>query len=215
MLKQAAMRLAQFDQHIRGDRWRPLVRWGYRAMAPIYDVGARLLLPDYQLAAIDLLERLEVTSDDCVLDLGCGTGMVTLPAAAKAARVAGLDMTPGMLRRLQRKAAQQPGRPPALIQGDARYLPLVHETFSVVATSFMLLHLTTAEKQQVFSEVRRILVPGGRLGCLTGRHTVGDAYPTPEEWRGWLQACGFHNVTVEDLRDVYHLVLATRPQANE
>jgi len=210
MLKQAAMRLAQFDQHIRGDRWRPLVRWGYQAMAPIYDVGARLLLPDYQLAAIDLLERLEVTSDDRVLDLGCGTGMVTLPAAERAAWVAGLDMTPGMLRRLQHKAAREPERSPALIQSDARYLPLTNETFNVVTTSFMLLHLTAAEKQQVFSEVWRILVPGGRLGCLTSRHGIGDAYPTAEEWHRWLQACGFHDVTVEDLRDVYRLILATR-----
>ncbi len=215
MLKQAAMRLAQFDQHIRGDRWRPLVRWGYQAMAPIYDVGARLLLPDYQLAAIDLLQRLEVTSNDRVLDLGCGTGMVTLPAAERAAWVAGLDMTPGMVRRLQRKAAQQPGRPPALIRGDARYLPLANETFNVATTSFMLLHLTTAEKQQVFSEVRRILVAGGRLGCLTSRHGIGDAYPTSEEWRRWLRTCGFHDVTIEDLCDVYRLVLATRAQANE
>jgi len=54
MLQRTGMRIAQFDKHIRGDRWRPLVRRGYQFLSPIYDVGARLLLPDYQLAAIDL-----------------------------------------------------------------------------------------------------------------------------------------------------------------
>ncbi|HIQ04625.1 MAG TPA: class I SAM-dependent methyltransferase [Anaerolineae bacterium] len=104
---------------------------------------------------------------------------------------------------------QGPERSPALIQGDARYLPLTDEMFSVVTTSFMLVHLTAAEKLQVFNEVRRVLVPGGRLGCLTSQDSVGDAYPTTEEWRQWLRACGFHDITVEDLRDVYRLVLAT------
>lgn len=210
MLKRAAMRIAQFDKHIRGDRWRPLIRRGYQIMSFIYDPAARLLLPDYQSAAIDLLERLRVTSDDRVLDLGCGTGMVTLPAAERVAWVVGLDMTPGMLRKLQRKAARGSKQPPALIQGDARYLPLASETFSVVTTSFMLLHLTAAEKLQVFNEVWRILAPGGRLGCLTGQHSAGDAYSTPEEWRQWLADCGFEDIAVEDVRDVYRLVLATR-----
>lgn len=210
MLKRATMRLAQFDQHIRGDRWRPLVRWLYRAMAPIYDVGARLLVPDYQSATVDLLERLEVTTDDRVLDLGCGTGMVTLPATDRAGAVVGLDMTPAMLRRLQRKGARQPEGRLALIQGDARRLPLPDKSFSVVTSSFMLLHLTAAEKQQVFREVRQVLRPGGRLGCLTSRRDIGDAYPTPGEWRCWLADAGFRDVTVDGLRDVYRLVLATR-----
>lgn len=46
--------IAQFDKHIRGDRWRPLVRRGYQVIALFYDQAARLLLPDYQLAAVDL-----------------------------------------------------------------------------------------------------------------------------------------------------------------
>ncbi len=215
MLQRVTMRITQFDKHIRGDRWRPLIRRGYQLMSLIYDPAARLLLPDYQLAAVDLLERLQVTADDRVLDLGCGTGMVTLPAAERAAWVAGLDMTPGMLRKLQRKATQSSTRSPVLIRGDARYLPLAAETFTVVTTSFMLLHLTAAEKQQVFNEAHRVLAPGGRLGCLTSRDSIGDAYPTPEEWHHWLQASGFQNITIEDVRDVYRLVLAMRASADE
>lgn len=215
MLKRATMQLAQGDQHIRGDRWRPLVRWLYQAMAPIYDAGAGLLVPDYQLAAVELLERLGVTPHDRVVDLGCGTGMVTLPAAERAGCVVGLDMTPAMLRRLQRKSGRQPAaRAPALIQGDARRLPLADGSCSIVTTSFMLLHLTTAEKQQVFREVHRVLAPDGRFGCLTSRHSIGDAYPTRGEWRGWLTEAGFDGMMIADVRDVYRLVLATGAPAH-
>lgn len=205
------IRVAQLDQYIRGDRWRWLVRWLYKLMAPFYDWGADRLMPDYRQATIRLVDELAVTANDIVLDLGCGTGIVTVPACERARFTVGIDMTPEMLRQLQQK--QRNGRP-ALVRGDVRFLPFTNQSFRVVATSFMLLHLTTAEKQQVFREVWRVLLENGRFGCLTGCHETGSAYPTAAEWQSWLEQSGFTNITVTAYRDVYYLAKATkaRPQ---
>ncbi len=205
--KRMTVRLAQIDQHIQGDRWRWLVRWLYKIMAPFYDWGADRLIPDYRQATAQLVDELAVSASDVVLDLGCGTGMVTLPASKRAQFAVGIDMTSAMLHQLQKKQANSR---PGLVRGDVRCLPFSNNSFSAVTTSFMLLHLTTAEKQQVFREVWRVLKKNGRFGCLTGRHETGNAYPTAAEWQSWLEQSGFRNVAVAAYRDVYYLVKANR-----
>lgn len=209
--KRMTVRLAQVDQHIRGERWRWLVRWLYRLMAPFYDWGADRLMPDYRQAAVQLLDDLAVAHDDVVLDLGCGTGMVTVPARDRARFTAGIDMTLAMVRQLREK---QVNGQPAAICGQALRLPFASQSFSAVTTSFMLLHLTAAEKQQVFREARRVLKVGGRFGCLTGRHETGSAYPTPDEWRSSLEQNGFSNVESVAYGDVYTLIRAERIAAS-
>ncbi|HEX6387033.1 MAG TPA: methyltransferase domain-containing protein [Anaerolineae bacterium] len=89
-------------------------------------------------------------------------------------------------------------------------MPFASQSFSVVVTSFMLLHLTTAEKQQVFREAQRVLWENGRFGCLTGRHETAAVYPTPDEWQSWLEQSGFAGITIRSYRDVYNLVKAER-----
>lgn len=210
-IRRTVIRIAQLDKEIRGDRWRPLIRGTYNIMARFYDAGADLLLPGYRQAALALLDHLAIEPQDRLLDLGCGTGMVAGPAAERAGWVLGLDLTPGMLRQLQGKARSHATWPLALMRGDARYLPVSAGSFDVVTTSFMLLHLTTAEKQAVFAESRRVLTAAGRLGCLTSREGVGDAYPTAGEWRGWLHNHGFEEIEIVDLDAVYRLVLARQP----
>ncbi|HEX6387034.1 MAG TPA: hypothetical protein VF177_20410 [Anaerolineae bacterium] len=64
--KRMTVRLAQLDQYIRGDRWRPLVRWLYKLIAPFYDWGADRLMPDYRQAAVHLLDELAVTRVSCL-----------------------------------------------------------------------------------------------------------------------------------------------------
>lgn len=208
MIRRTWIRLAQIDESIRGDRWRALVRWVYQGLAPVYDTAQRLVFPEYSEVIAEMLARLALSSNDRVLDLGCGTGRVTLPAVEKACWGVGIDMTPSMLAELRRNAAERGGPQPELVRSDTRFLPLADDSVTVATTSFMLLHLRTAEKQQVFREVRRVLSDGGRFGCLTSRHTISDAYPTGEEWRVWLTEAGFDDVTVADVRDVYRIVTA-------
>lgn len=62
----------------------------------------------YPPAAIDaLVEGLGLTADDIVVDLGCGTGQLTLPVAGRVRAVVGVDPEPDMLVRARQAAAEQ------------------------------------------------------------------------------------------------------------
>lgn len=62
----------------------------------------------YPSAVIDALaDAFGLTSDDVVIDLGCGTGQLALPVARRVQAVAGVDPEPDMLARARRAAAEQ------------------------------------------------------------------------------------------------------------
>ncbi len=62
----------------------------------------------YPSAVIDtLVDTFGLTSDDIAVDLGCGTGQLTLPIATRVRAVAGVDPEPDMLVRARRAAAEQ------------------------------------------------------------------------------------------------------------
>ncbi|MFI5684243.1 class I SAM-dependent methyltransferase [Streptomyces sp. NPDC051636] len=93
-----------------------------------------------------------------LLDVACGTGLVTrrLAAARPGTRVAGVDLARGMTRMA---AARLPG---SVVRADSRRLPFPGHTFDAV-TSVWLLHLVddSADADRVVAECARVLRPGG------------------------------------------------------
>jgi|GEM_PF-805637 len=62
----------------------------------------------YPPAVIDaLIGAFSLTGDDVVIDLGCGTGQLTLPIASRVRAVTGVDPAPDMLARARQAAAEQ------------------------------------------------------------------------------------------------------------
>lgn len=103
-----------------------------------------------------LLDAADIKHGMRVLDLACGTGIATSLAAARGARMSGVDFSPAML-----KAARQ--RYPAIEfrEADATALPFEEETFDVVIANFGMNHFSFP--LDVLTEVRRVLKPEGRL----------------------------------------------------
>ncbi|AOR31118.1 methyltransferase [Streptomyces fodineus] len=93
-----------------------------------------------------------------LLDIACGTGIVTrrLAADRPGLRVTGTDLTPGMVRMA---GARLPG---AVVRADSRRLPFPAGTFDAV-TSIWLLHLLydPGDLRAVVAECARVLRPGG------------------------------------------------------
>lgn len=93
-----------------------------------------------------------------LLDVACGTGIVTrrLAAGRPALRVTGADLTSAMVRRA---GARMPG---AVVRADSRRLPFATGTFDAV-TSIWLLHLLddADDVRAVVAECARVLRPGG------------------------------------------------------
>lgn len=107
-----------------------------------------------------LVHAAEVTSIDQVLDVACGTGNATLPAALTGAKVTGLDLAPEMLAAATKRAANV-GCDIHWQEGDAEALPFDNGTFDVVLASFGAMFAPRHEV--VADELARVLRPGGRL----------------------------------------------------
>ncbi len=118
-----------------------------------------------------------VEPGDDVLDVACGTGNATLPAARAGAHVVGLDVTPELLEH-GRAAAEAEGLEVQWVTGDAEALPLEDASFDVVLSVFG--SMFASDHRAVARETARVLRPGGRaaLVCWTPDAFAGDFFAT-------------------------------------
>ncbi len=135
----------------------------YRALTPLYDPILRAMFRERTIKT-RLVTEARLRGHERVLDLGCGTGTLTvmLKESARDADVVGIDADPAVLARARAKASKA-GKAIAFDEGTARHLPHTDESFDVVVTSLMLHHLSREQKAQALREVVRILRPGGRF----------------------------------------------------
>lgn len=118
----------------------------------LHGVGARLV------------ERLRVGPGEAVLDVACGTGNATLPAARAGAQVTGLDLTPDLLA-IAGGHAEAEELDVEWREGDAEQLPFEDASFDVAMSSFGCMF---APRHEVAAEeLARVLRPGGRLGVCS------------------------------------------------
>jgi demethylmenaquinone methyltransferase/2-methoxy-6-polyprenyl-1,4-benzoquinol methylase/phosphoethanolamine N-methyltransferase len=137
-----------------------LIRW-----AAHYDLFTKFLT----LGQAARLRKLTVANaliqpGDGVLDVGCGTGEVTLLAKiyAKDGKVYGIDPAPEMISVARRKAAQKKLTIDFRV-GVIEALPFPNESIDVVTSSLMMHHLPENLKKRGLAEIYRVLKPGGRL----------------------------------------------------
>ncbi|MFJ2258990.1 class I SAM-dependent methyltransferase [Streptomyces sp. NPDC087844] len=98
-----------------------------------------------------------------VLDLGCGTGSLSLLASEARHRVTGVDLSARMVGLARAKLA---GRDAAFLVGDAAAPPVGEQRFDVVLVRHVL--WTLPEPGRVLRHWRGLLRPGGRLVLIEG-----------------------------------------------
>ena len=99
-----------------------------------------------------------------VLDLGCGAGTDSLVAAqmvGSSGTVVGIDMTSAMLAKARRAAAELGVTNADFIEGEVESLPFPDESIDVVISNGVI--DLVPDKDSVYSEIYRVLVPGGRV----------------------------------------------------
>lgn len=114
--------------------------------------------------AEELLSRAELGAGERVLDVGCGTGIVSRTAATIAGAtgtVTGLDINPAMLAVARSQPIAKGAAPITWIEGSAEELPLPDQAFDLVACQQVLQFLP--DRPRALGEVRRVLTPGGRV----------------------------------------------------
>ncbi len=174
-----------------------------------------------------------------VLDVACGTGVVSRLAAQRVGptgTVMGLDLNPGMLA-VAASAVAGPAPAAAAItwrEASATAMPLPDASFDVVYCQLGLQFFP--DRAAALREMHRVLAPGGRLGLMVWRdieHSPGFgilaaalarhvsdeaaammrapfALSDAEELRGLIAAAGFRDVTIRPVQETVRFPSAER-----
>jgi ubiquinone/menaquinone biosynthesis C-methylase UbiE len=153
-----------------------LIRWGgfYDTVVNILTLGQtkRLRTMTIDLAMLKPGERL--------LDVGCGTGGVTIPAkkgVGLGGPVSGIDPSPEMIEVARRKA-ESAGLNIDFRIGVIESLPYEDGSFDIVTSSLMMHHLPSDVQQKGLAEIYRVLKPGGRIFIADAMKT-GSSFMKP------------------------------------
>lgn len=115
----------------------------------------------------NLRERILTLADarpgQTVLDVGAGTGLLTLPLLEQASEVWAIDIAPSMCDYLRTKAASGGFENLTVATASADSLPLVDGCMDLVLSNYCLHHLDETGKRAALAEAHRVLRPGGRL----------------------------------------------------
>jgi ubiquinone/menaquinone biosynthesis C-methylase UbiE len=120
---------------------------------------------------LDIFRELgDFSGEECVLDSGCGPGLVSCYLSSLANEVIGLDLTPAMIQLAKETASKRSITNVNFIVGNMLELPFANDHFDISVSRYAFHHLENP--QIAFAEMLRVTKPGGRVIVL-------DA--TPEE----------------------------------
>jgi ubiquinone/menaquinone biosynthesis C-methylase UbiE len=162
-----------------------LIRW-----ASFYDGLVNIMT----LGQASRLRRMTVDqallqSGETLLDVGCGTGGVIIPAKIRVGEngsAAGIDPAPEMIAVARRKA-QRAGIEIDFRVGVIESLPFPDETFDVVTSSLMMHHLPEHLQVKGLAEIWRALKPGGRI-------LIADMMrPSRSSFKRFFTSLAFHH----------------------
>lgn len=110
-----------------------------------------------------MLAAANVQPGDRVIDLGCGTGQLSLPLAERGARVLAIDVSAEMARRLHDNALGRSLAGLDVLATPIENLSLPAQSVDLIVTSYALHHLRDADKDRLVAAAYHWLRPGGRL----------------------------------------------------
>ena len=179
---------------------------GWDDYAPFYDwENARTL----GRRDVPLWRRIALEAGGPVLELGCGTGRISLPLVRAGVSLVGIDRSTPMLNRARRRLAKLTNSPTRqrtnsfdLVRGDIRMLPFTPRAFSTVIAPYGVLQSLLADRDlaAALDSVARVIEPGGTFGL--------DLVPDVPNWREYSNRVqlrgpagrGVHLTLIESVR---------------
>jgi ubiquinone/menaquinone biosynthesis C-methylase UbiE len=135
----------------------------FKVLTPLYDTFFKLTMRE-ELFKGRLIQEAKIRSGHRILDLGCGTGTLTvmIKKAHSDSEVIGLDGDPQVLE-IARHKAKETGVSIKFDEGMAYQLPYPDDTFDRVLSSLVFHHLTAQDKERTLAEIFRVLKPDGEF----------------------------------------------------
>ncbi len=148
----------------------------YNVWSYFYDVFWPSIVHRRTTRAID---RMCIRPGERVLDIGVGTGLA-LASYPQHARVTGIDLSEGMLRRARRRVQQQKMDWVQLTLGNALELPFPDQSFDHVLLSHVITVVSDAVK--LVEETRRVTKPGGQIVIINHFRSSNRGVALVEKW---------------------------------
>jgi ubiquinone/menaquinone biosynthesis C-methylase UbiE len=150
---------------------------GWDEYAPFYDwENARTL----GRRDVPFWQRVAAQADGQVLELGCGTGRISIPLAKSGVDLVGVDRSEPMLSRLRSRISRASfggARSLEIVRADIRMLPFRRQRFSMVLAPYGILQSLIRERDltATLDSVARVMKRGGTFGI--------DLVPDVPNWR--------------------------------
>jgi len=161
----------------------------------------------------------QIKKGDTVIDLGSGAGndaFIARHEAGETGKIIGVDFTPAMIAKARKNAASLGVNNVEFRQGDIDDLPITSNAADVIVSNCVL--NLVPNKHKVFSEVYRVLKPGGHFsisdivleGDMPGKWKevaelyagcVSGAIPK-NEYLGIINEAGFKNITIQKEKSI-------------
>ncbi len=146
------------------------------------------------------LDLAQIKPGEKVLEIGCGTGTLTMAAkerAGTAGEAKGIDIAPEMVHAASRKAARKEINASFQV-GSIEKIPFPDNRFDKVLCSFMIFHMPEDVRLKGLKEIYRVLKPGGRLFILDGESK--DKRYDLRELAGVLKADTYTDIEIGNIK---------------
>jgi ubiquinone/menaquinone biosynthesis C-methylase UbiE len=150
---------------------------GWDTYAPFYDWENAQTLGRRD---VPFWRRVASKAGGLVLELGCGTGRVSMPLARAGIDLVGVDRSAPMLERARRRITKSPSHQVTkslrLVRADIRQLPFEGQTFAMVLAPYGILQslIRPRDLKATLASVARVIAPGGTFGI--------DLVPDVPKW---------------------------------
>lgn len=119
--------------------------------------------PGFQDLRDRIIELAAPQAGEVAVDVGSGTGLLSLTLAEHVEQVWAIDISSSMIEYLRTKAASAGLDNIQAAVASAVSLPLVDESVELVVSNYCFHHVDADDKRRALREVMRVLRPGGRL----------------------------------------------------